>query len=292
VATSDCGRILVDVDSDLRDLMPVYLANRENDIGTVTAALGRRDFELVGRIGHNMQGSGCSFGLDEVTAIGAAIEGAANAGDRAEIVNQLRRLEDYLSRIEVVSRGRKSAPAQAGPAAAANRAPDEDTGRMKSGRGEGEILLVDDQEMNTAVISRFLVRAGYRVRSCASGEAALAALEGSPLPALILLDVVMAGANGLEICRSIKSNPVTRGIPIALVTCIESSRDRIRGWAAGAEDVLPKPVRREELIGRVRLLLHAGRDAGDRMHGAQPDNQIGSTRDGLQDHGTAGLSAG
>ena len=128
------------------------------------------------------------------------------------------------------------------------------SGRSEDLNGAAEILLVDDQEMNAAIVGRYLAHAGYTVKYLASGDAALAALECRPLPALIMLDVVMAGTDGLEVCRRIKSNPATSAIPVIMVTALDSRGDRIRAWSAGADEVLSKPVRREELVSRVGLL--------------------------------------
>ena len=260
MATGRCDRIPIRVDALLRDLIPRYLANRRKDIERATVALVRDDFDLIRGIGHNLQGSGRTFGLDEFTAIGAEIERAAKAADRVEIARQLNRIEDYLSRIEIAGDGDFSAPAEAASCVRAGAQP---AAGAAAGSGAPEVLLVDDQEMNVAIIGRFLSREGYKVKSLSSGEAALAALAAPPPPALVLLDVVMAGADGLEICRRIKSNPATRGIPVMIVSSAETGYCRSRGLAAGADGFLSKPVCREELVERVRFLLRPERRAAD-----------------------------
>jgi DNA-binding response OmpR family regulator len=117
------------------------------------------------------------------------------------------------------------------------------------------ILLVDDQEMNRLLVSRYLEKDGYRVSHAASGEEALAALEQYPQPAVVLLDVVMPGVSGFEVCRRVKSNPATLSVPVVLVTSLDSREHRIQGIEAGADDFLSKPVYREELVARVRSLV-------------------------------------
>ena len=234
----------VKVDEEFLDLFPRYVENRGRDIETVGAALARGDFELIRSIGHNMHGSGRSFGLDELSAIGAAIERAAQRADPATIIRQLPRISAYLSHIDLA----RSSVETTGLADAPAADPEAD--------GEAiDVLLVDDQEINIAIISRFLRREGYRVRSLASGDAALEALAVPPLPALILLDVVMNGTDGLETCRRIKSNAATRDVPVVLVSSAGSGHDRVLGQAAGADGFLSKPVCRAELIEQVRALL-------------------------------------
>ena len=139
---------------ELADLVPCYLANRRNDMETLAAALGRGDFELMSRLGHNMHGSGTSFGLDGLSAIGVAIERAANAGDRVEIARQLRRMTAYLSRHELSDRAtaRLQLAPYEGDAFAAGAAADDRA---------VDVLLVDDQEMNIAILGRYLTRAGH-----------------------------------------------------------------------------------------------------------------------------------
>jgi len=77
----------------------------------------------------------------------------------------------------------------------------------------------------------------------------------------VLLDVVMPGMNGFEVCRRIKSNAATCGIPVVLVTTFDRRSEFLQGWAAGADDVLARPVRRDELLKRVRSLVDSARRA-------------------------------
>ena len=263
VTVDENSKIIVDVDPDLRDLVPVYLENRGKDLERVRAALERNEFETIQYIAHNMQGSGGSFGFADLSAIGGALEDAAREHVRPEIERQLRRLEDYLARVEL-SVPRKAASPEV-RITAAEAAP---VARQRSGGADKPaILLVDDQEMNATIMSRYLEREGYSVTWLASGEAALAALEQGPLPALMLLDVVMPGMNGFEVCRRIKSNAATCGVPVVLVTTFDRRSEFLQGWAAGADDVLSRPVRRDELVKRVRSLVSSAQHAaGEEAH--------------------------
>jgi CheY-like chemotaxis protein len=254
MSLGDDSRILVEVDPELFDLVPVYLQNRAGDLERMQAAVERGDFDTVLGIAHNIQGSGGSFGFADLSEIGAALEEAARARARPEIERQLRRLEHYLARVEVSSARPEPAPLPIAPAAA-------HASRRRDGGGGPAILLVDDQEMNAVILGRYLEREGYSVKWLASGEAALADLAQSPPPALMLLDVVMPGMNGFEVCRRVKSSAATCGIPVVLVTSFDRRNEFLQGWAAGADDVLARPVRRDELLKRVRSLVGSARHA-------------------------------
>ena len=122
----------------------------------------------------------------------------------------------------------------------------------------GKILIVDDEPQNIAVLSRFMRRLGYETHSASDGESALEAVM-CERPDVILLDVNMPKLDGLEVCRRLKSDAVTRLIPIVLVTTLLNSEDRIRGIEAGADDFLSKPPVFAELEARVRSLTRLKR---------------------------------
>lgn len=113
------------------------------------------------------------------------------------------------------------------------------------------ILVVDDDPRNVKLLADLLAAEGYDVSSAASGAEALAA----PSPDLMLLDVVMPGMSGYEVCRAVRADPRTAILPIVMVTAVDPAEERIRGLEAGADDFLSKPVDPEELLVRVRSLL-------------------------------------
>ncbi|MBL8481264.1 MAG: response regulator [Rhodocyclaceae bacterium] len=143
-----------------------------------------------------------------------------------------------------------------------------------AGRAAFRVLAVDDQDDNLMLIKRYLRSLQVEIVTAANGDEALAAVAQQP-PDLILLDVIMPGMSGFEVCRRLKSDPETMLIPVVLVTALDSREDRVTGIECGADDFLSKPVNREELLARSKSLLslnqarkdlEAARMAGEVRH--------------------------
>ncbi|MBM7867175.1 SpoIIE family protein phosphatase [Heliobacterium gestii] len=117
-----------------------------------------------------------------------------------------------------------------------------------------QILVVDDVVTNVELMRLQLTRAGYQVLTAFNGEQALESIKRT-LPDLILLDVMMPGMNGFEVCGKLKEDPHTQLIPVVLVTALHEVEDRIKGIEAGADDFISKPFNRVELLTRVKSLL-------------------------------------
>jgi two-component system, cell cycle response regulator len=116
------------------------------------------------------------------------------------------------------------------------------------------ILVVDDILSNVKLLEAKLTAEYFEVITAFSGEQALTKTEGE-LPDIILLDVMMPGMDGFEVCRRIKASPKTAHIPIILVTALDQPSDRVAGLEAGADDFLTKPVDDFALFARVRSLV-------------------------------------
>lgn len=117
------------------------------------------------------------------------------------------------------------------------------------------ILVVDDTDFNRIIIGAMLEEAGYRnVSFASSGIEALDAVEARP-PDLILLDIMMPGMDGFEVCRRIRANYDNSDLPILVQTALSSMDDRNRAFEVGATDLVSKPIERNELLARVRIHL-------------------------------------
>jgi putative two-component system response regulator len=116
------------------------------------------------------------------------------------------------------------------------------------------ILIVDDQMGARMALTALLRREGFEVHDVETGDEALAQCH-TFRPDLILLDIVMPGMNGFEVCRRIKAMPETRLTPVVLITGLTETEDRIKGINAGADDFLCKPIDVNELLARTRSLL-------------------------------------
>jgi putative two-component system response regulator len=126
---------------------------------------------------------------------------------------------------------------------------------MSASLGHHETILVaDDSEANCELLSDLLSAEHYCVVCAADGQQALDQIDSDAID-LALLDVVMPGRTGFEVCQVMKSKPETRLIPVVLLTSLNSDADRIHGIMYGADDFLTKPVNKHELLARVNSLL-------------------------------------
>jgi len=119
------------------------------------------------------------------------------------------------------------------------------------------ILIVDDTPENLTVLRQILSEQGYQVRPAISGEIALRAVQAD-LPDLILLDIVMPGMDGYQVCKVMKSSEQTRDIPVIFISALNEIKDKMKAFSEGGVDYISKPFHTEEVLARVNthLTLH------------------------------------
>jgi phosphoserine phosphatase RsbU/P len=116
------------------------------------------------------------------------------------------------------------------------------------------ILVVDDSPVNLKLLSVILGTEGFRVLTAADGLGTLQECAGEPVD-LILLDVMLPGRSGFEVCSDLKRNPRTSDIPVIFVSALDNSESRIAGFEAGGVDYIAKPFCTKEILARVRVHL-------------------------------------
>lgn len=117
-----------------------------------------------------------------------------------------------------------------------------------------KILIVEDEESLLKLESILLTTRGYRVKGVVDGLSALQEIE-TDKPDLVLLDIMMPGIDGFEVCQRIKENPLTSDIPVVMLTAKKSSADQARGLEVGADAYITKPFKSGKIVEIVEGLL-------------------------------------
>src|SRR6266481_2143530 len=123
-------------------------------------------------------------------------------------------------------------------------------------RSPGFVLVVDDEEQNRTLLRDPLEARGFDVQEAGNGPEALLAIA-ERLPDVILLDLMMPGMDGFEVCRRLKKNSLTAHIPVLMITALSERKERLMGIQAGANDFLNKPVDMQDLLLRVANAAHS-----------------------------------
>ncbi|OCP01239.1 MULTISPECIES: PleD family two-component system response regulator [unclassified Ensifer] len=144
------------------------------------------------------------------------------------------------------------------------------------------ILVVDDVPANVKLLEARLLAEYFDVLTANDGYAALALCEKTPID-LVLLDIMMPGLDGFEVCERLKANPKTAHIPVVMVTALDQPSDRVRGLKAGADDFLTKPVNDLQLMSRVKSLVRLKNVSDELRLRAQTAQTIGLEEVGRAD---------
>jgi len=116
------------------------------------------------------------------------------------------------------------------------------------------ILVVDDTHDNLRLLSKLLIENGYYVRPVSDGKRALSAIQNQ-LPDLILLDIMMPGMDGYEVCRHLQADERTRNIPIIFISALNEIIDKVKAFSIGGRDYISKPFQEEEVLARIKTHL-------------------------------------
>lgn len=138
----------------------------------------------------------------------------------------------------------------------------------QKGAEAADILVVDDEPSVVEVVSLYLQRDGFRVRSASNGADALVAIQ-SATPALVILDIMLPSIDGLTLIRRLRENPAL-DVPVIMLTARSQETDRIYGLELGADDYVTKPFSPAELVSRVKAVLRRTQAKGRSTEQEQP----------------------
>ncbi len=119
----------------------------------------------------------------------------------------------------------------------------------------GHLLLVEDEQDLQDLLRYNLERNGYHVSTAGSGEKGLQLIRSDPMPEMILLDLMLPGMDGLEVCRTVRGDPRTAHLPILMLTAKTEESDVVTGLELGADDYVTKPFSPKVLLSRVKALM-------------------------------------
>ncbi|MBN1313224.1 MAG: hybrid sensor histidine kinase/response regulator [Anaerolineae bacterium] len=120
-----------------------------------------------------------------------------------------------------------------------------------------QILVVDDIPTNLEVLSTILESQGHKVRVATNGQQAIELVYNEP-PDLILLDILMPGITGYDVCRQLKADPAVASIPVVFVSALDETFDKVQAFEVGGVDYITKPFQAEEVIARAEIQLEVG----------------------------------
>ncbi len=136
-----------------------------------------------------------------------------------------------------------------------------------------KVLVVDDEENIQELIRLGLRYEGFQVESATDGQEGISAAQRLN-PDLVILDLMLPGIDGLEVCRRLRANPTTQDVPILMLTAKDEVRDRVTGLDTGADDYLTKPFEFDELVARVRAILRRQQRTQRTEQGGELQSQI------------------
>ncbi|EDX74785.1 response regulator receiver domain protein [Coleofasciculus chthonoplastes PCC 7420] len=125
---------------------------------------------------------------------------------------------------------------------------------MDKKAAQGNLLIVEDNPTNLSFLFNYLTKSGFKVLVATDGKTAIQRVEAAQ-PDLILLDVMMPGMDGFEVCKRLKSSPSMRDIPVIFMTALSDTLNKVHGFEIGAVDYITKPIQPEEVVSRIQTHL-------------------------------------
>ncbi len=214
-----------------------------SSVAALRTAVDEADEEGIRRQAHSLQGMGGAAGAPEISVVGEELGRSARAGDFARCAALVARIASWTSQ-------RGAAPACDPPVDTLANAPDV----------RGRILVVDDEYPNRLFLRKLLTANGATVLEAENGEQALA-IAKREAPELALVDVMMPGLSGYEVCQLLKEDATTRQIAVIMVTARTTPEDVEHAFVQGAFDYIRKPFHARELLARVRHALELKRQS-------------------------------
>ncbi|MBM4164932.1 MAG: response regulator [Lentisphaerae bacterium] len=212
-------------------------------VAALRTAVDTTDEAGIRRQAHSLQGMGGAAGAPEISVVGEELSLAAKAGDFA-------RCSALAAQLAAWTDMRGGAPADGRSPDVLPNAPDV----------RGRILIVDDEYPNRLYLRKLLTAQGATVLDAENGEQAVA-LARREAPDLALVDVMMPGLSGYEVCEKLKSDPATRDVTIIMVTARTTPEDVEHAFVLGAFDYIRKPFHARELLARARHALELKRQS-------------------------------
>lgn len=244
VDLANAEQFRTDMDVMDEELLALFREEIHGAVEGLKESLLAKDLMQIRGHAHSLQGMGGAAGAPEISLVGLALSDAA----KAEEFERLKRLIDALAGWEIGWRGEAQAATQEETIPASTSIP----------TITGRVLVVDDEKPNREFLRQLLESAGAEVVLAEDGEQGLEIL-GSHHPDVALVDVMMPGMNGYEVCQAVKSNEAMARTAVIMVTARTTVEDIEYGFELGAFDYIRKPFRSRELLARVQNALQLKR---------------------------------
>lgn len=225
-------------------LLAQFADGQKDAPARIRGALERGEAKAASIIAHTLKGVAGNIGATDIYALAAGLEREINDGRPRESIESS--LEAICAPLEKLVKALENVtPPPDGP---------DGTDDEKAAAGKAAILVVDDAADNVTLIGGIL-GGSYAVKAATDGAKALEIAAGADPPDLILLDIVMPGMDGYEVCRRLKRNAATCKIPVIFITARNEEIDELSGFDSGAVDYVAKPISPSILMARVRTHL-------------------------------------